>query len=181
MAADAWRGEHPSATHPEGGRTMKIVSVAGNNRRHLFEVHLRGRDLVLPYSKVDPIPSASDRLAEVFVDPELGREGFTYKLRSGKEGSVHIDSVLEYNEDPSYLAELTMYRLTQAARERFDASELSAREISRRLGTSPAQLYRLLDPTNYAKSLRQLFSLLHLLGYEIDVEVKDRSPRPLAS
>jgi hypothetical protein len=160
---------------------MKIVSVAGNNRRHLFEVHLRGRDLVLPYSKVDPIPSASDRLAEVFVDPELGREGFTYKLRSGKEGSVHIDSVLEYNEDPSYLAELTMYRLTQAARERFDASELSAREISRRLGTSPAQLYRLLDPTNYAKSLRQLFSLLHLLGYEIDVEVKDRSPRPLAS
>lgn len=160
---------------------MKLVKVVGNNRKHLFEVHLHDRDLAMPYSKVDPAPSANDRLTEVFVDPELGREGFTYRLRSGKEGSVHIDSVLEYNEDPSYLAELTMYRLTQAARERFDASELSAREISRRLGTSPAQLYRLLDPTNYTKSLRQLFSLLHLLGYEIDVDVKERSPRPLAS
>jgi hypothetical protein len=138
-------------------------------------------NLVFPYSRVDPIPSANDRLTDVFVDPEFGREGFTYKLRSGKEGSVHIDSVLEYNEDPSYLAELTMCRLTQDARERFDASELSAREISRRLGTSPAQLYRLLDPTNYSKSLRQLFSLLHWLGYEIDIEVKDRSPRQLAS
>lgn len=52
----------------------------------------------------------------MYVDPELGREGFTYQLSSGAEGSVHIDAVLEYNEDPSYMAELTMYRLTQEAR-----------------------------------------------------------------
>lgn len=33
----------------------------------------------------------------MFVDPELGREAITYRLESGREGSVHIDAVLEYN------------------------------------------------------------------------------------
>jgi hypothetical protein len=160
---------------------VKIQDVVANNRKHTFEVRTRSQSLVFPYAKADPPPSTADRLAEVYVDPELGREGFTFRLASGAEGSVHIDDVLEYNEDPAYRAELTMYRLSQAAHAKFEASDLSAREVARWLGTSPAQLYRLLDPTNYSKSLRQLFSLLYLLGCEVDIEVKDRPHRPFAS
>jgi hypothetical protein len=160
---------------------MKILGIAANNRKHAFEVRTRRQVLMYPYAKADPMPSSSDRLEEVFVDPELGREGFTYRLKSGVEGSVHIDDVLDYNEDPSYMAELTLYRLTQEARKRYEASGLSAREVSRWLETSPAQLYRLLDPTNYSKSLRQLISLLYVLGCEVEVEVKDRPRRRLAS
>jgi hypothetical protein len=160
---------------------MKILNVAANNRKHAFEVRTRRQTLVLPYAKTDPAPLPTDRVAEVFVDPELGNEGFTYRLDSGAEGSVHIDAVLEYNEDPSFMAELTLYRLTQDARKRFEASGLSAREVSRWLGTSPTQLYRLLDPTNYSKSVRQLISLLYVLGCEVDVEVKERPHRPIAS
>jgi len=58
-----------------------------------------------------------------------------------------------------------------------EASERSARDVARWLGTSPTQLYRLLDPTNYAKSLLRLISLLYLLGAEFEVEVKDRPRR----
>jgi hypothetical protein len=160
---------------------MKILNVEANNRKHVFEVRTRRQTLVFPYAKTDPAPSPADRVVEVFVDPELGREGFTYRLNSGAEGSVHIDAVLEYNEDPSYLAELTLYRLTAEARERFESSGLSVRQVSQLLDTSPTQLYRLLDPTNYSKSLRQLLSLLYVLGCEIDVEVKDRPRRRIAS
>jgi hypothetical protein len=160
---------------------VKILGVTANNRKRAFEVRLRSRTLVLPYAKVDPRPSADDRITKVFVDPELGREGFTYRLASGVEGSVHVDAVLEYNEDPSYMAELTLYRLTQEARERFEASGLSVREVARWLGTSPAQFYRLLDPTNYAKSMRQLVSLLYVLGCEVDVRVTERPRGRLAS
>jgi hypothetical protein len=156
---------------------MKILSVAANNRRHLFEVRTRRQNFVFPYAKADPAPSPRDRIAEVFVDPELGREAFTFRLASGAEGSVHIDAVLEYNKDPSYMADLALYRLTQEARTRFDTSGLSTREVARSLGTSPTQLYRLLDPTNYAKSLRQLMALLYLLGCDVDVEVKERRGR----
>jgi hypothetical protein len=160
---------------------MKILSVATNNRKHVFEVETRRLALVFPYAKADPMPTPSDRVVEVFVDPELGREGFTYRLESGDEGSVHVDAVLEYNEDPSYMAELTLYRLTQEAKGRFEDSGLSAREVSRWLGTSPTQLYRLLDPTNYSKSVRQLISLLYVLGCEVEVEVKERAKPRLAS
>jgi hypothetical protein len=160
---------------------MKILSVVANNRKHVFEVETRRQVLVFPYVKADPSPTPSDRVAEAFVDPELGREGFTFRLESGQEGAIHIDAVLEYNEDPSYMAELTLYRLTQEAKSRFEASGLSAREVSRWLGTSPTQLYRLLDPTNYSKSVKQLISLLYVLGCEVDVEVKERARPRLAS
>lgn len=86
-----------------------------------------------------------------------------------------MDAVLEYNEDPNHLAELKLYSLTLEARARFESSSLSAREVCRRLGTSPAQLYRLLDPTNYTKSMRQLLSMLYVLGYEVEVELRDRA------
>jgi hypothetical protein len=158
---------------------MKITGVELNNRKHAFEVRTRRETFAFPYSLADPTPSAEDRIVEVFIDPELGREAFTYRLASGAEGSVHVDSVLEYNEDPGHMAELTLYRLTQEALARYRAARLSAREVARWLGTSPTQLYRLLDPTNYAKSLRQLLSLLYLLGAEVEVEVKDR-PRKRA-
>ena len=156
---------------------MKIQNVVANNRRRAFEVHTRRGTYVFPYTQAEPIPSADDRIAEVYVDPELGRDGFTYHLSSGAEGSVHMDAVLEYNEDPAYMAELTSYRLTLEAKERFESSGLSAREVARLLGTSPTQLYRLLDPTNDAKSLKQLVSLLYLLGAEVEVEVRTRTRR----
>jgi len=105
---------------------MKILRVEANNRKHVFEVRTSRESLTFPYEKANPAPSSTDRITKVFVDTELGREAFTYSLASGAEGSVHIDSVLEYNEDPSYMAELTMYQLTQEARARFERSQLSA-------------------------------------------------------
>jgi hypothetical protein len=159
---------------------VKVTHVIANNRKRVFEVDTRRQMFVFPYAKATPAPSPDDRIVEVYVDPELGREGFTYQLESGAEGSVHIDAVLEYNEDPSYMAELTLYRLTLEAMERYESSGLSAREVARLLDTSPTQLYRLLDPTNYAKSLKQLLSLLYLLGAEVEVEVRNR-PRRRAS
>jgi hypothetical protein len=154
---------------------MKITGVTANNRKRVFEVETRQGAYVMPYAKVDPMPSPRDRVAEVYVDPELGREGFTYVLKSGAEGSVHIDSVLEYNEDPSYMANLALYELTVEARRRFEESGLSARELARWLGTSPTQLYRLLDPTNYSKSVKQLILLLYVLGFEVELAVRERS------
>lgn len=154
---------------------MKIVEVRTNNRKRVFEVHTRKGDFVFPYSQTEPVPASNNPVKEVFVDAELGREAFTYTLASGADGTIHIDSVLEYNEDPSYMADLALYQLTTEARMKFEASPLSAREVARRLGTSPTQLYRLLDPANYSKSVRQLLSLLYVLGYDVEVEVKDRT------
>lgn len=113
----------------------------------------------------------------MYVDEELGHEAFTYELASGEEGTVHIDQVLDYNRDPRYLSDLLLYKLTLVARERVERSRLSKRELIRRLGTSAAQLYRLLDPTNYAKSIDQLVALLSVLDCEVDLIVR-KAPAP---
>lgn len=156
---------------------MKITAVEANNRRRAFEVRTRQGSFRMPYAVVDPRPSTKDRIRAVHVDRELGNEGFTYVLESGREGSVHLDSVLAYNDDPGYAAELVLYELSVEARLRFDRSPFSVREIARRLGTSQAQLYRLLDPKNTRKSLRQVLALLHVLGCAVEVRVKPRSGR----
>lgn len=159
---------------------MKIRSVAANNRQKAFEVTTATGRFRLPYSKVDPRPGSADPTAEVFVDPELGREAFTYVLKSGREGSVHMDRVLEYNQDPAYLRDALLYKLTLEAQKRIAETPLAKREIIRRLGTSAAQLYRLLDQTNYRKSIDQLLSLLHVLECDVDLFVRAKRARSAA-
>ena len=154
---------------------MKITSVTANNRKRAFAVKTRRGQWPFPYSKAEPAPTPSDPLVELYIDPELGREGFTYLLASGAEGSVHIDHVLDYNEEPGYMRDLLLYNLTVEALERIEASPLSKREIIRRLGTSPAQFYRLLDTTNYRKSIDKMLALLQVLDCEVEVIVRAKS------
>ena len=154
---------------------MKIRSVSHNNRKKGFEVKTSSKTLWFPYAKLEVGPTPRNPITEVFVDKELAREAFTYVLKSGDEGTVHVDQVLEYNQDPAYLRDLLLYKLTIEAQERVDASPLSKREIIRRLGTSATQFYRLLDQTNYRKSVDQVLSLLHVLDCDVDLIVRTKS------
>ena len=154
---------------------MKIRSVEMNNRKNEFTVTTRSNAVyVFPYSEADPCPKPDNRIKKLFVDKELGSEAFTYLLESGEEGSVHIEQLLEYNDDPAYFAELLIYRLSVEAQQRIEKSALSRRQIARRLSTSVPQLYRLLDPANSKKSIRQLIALLHVLDCDLDLVVKNR-------
>ncbi len=154
---------------------MTIRRVRANNRRRAFEVVLANKTLLFPYSKAKPAPTQKDPVKRVFPDDESAREAFTYALQSGHTGTVHVEQVLDYNRDPKYLRDLLLYRLTLEAQKRIDTSRLSKREIIRRLGTSAAQLYRLLDQKNYRKSVDQLLSLLQVLDCDVDLVVRAKS------
>jgi predicted XRE-type DNA-binding protein len=154
---------------------VKIRDIIINNRKAQLELVVRaGKVYPFPYAKLSPRPSSKDRIREAVIDKELGREAVTYILESGAEGTIHIDSALEYNQDPSYLAELLNHKLTVEARSRLEKSGLSRREVARRLSTSVPQLYRLLDPSYSRKSLNQLVALLHVLDCEVEVVVRPK-------
>ena len=154
---------------------MKIRNVELNNRKNEFTVTSRsGSVYAFPYSKADPCPKPDNRIKKLFVDKDFANEAFTYLLESGEEGSIHIEQILEYNDDPTYYAELLIYKLSLEARQRVEKSELSRRQIARRLSTSVPQLYRLLDPSNSRKSIRQLIALLHVLDCDLNLVVKNR-------
>ena len=155
---------------------MKIRSVKPNNRRKLFEVTTAsGKRLVFPFARLDVRPGAEDPFAKVFVDKEVASEGFTYVLQSGREGTVHVEDVLEYNQDPDYLRDALLYQLTLEAQKRMAATSLAKREIIRRLRTSPPQLYRLLDQANYRKSIDQMLRLLQILDCDVQLVVRAKS------
>jgi hypothetical protein len=153
---------------------MKITSVGIYQRKRAFEVRTPKGTFEFPFAKADPAPSEADPMVAVHVDKELSREAFTYELESGAEGTVHIDQVLDYHQEPGYMADLLLYKLTVEAQNRLDRSGIGIRQVARRLRTSPSQLYRLLDTTNYRKSVRQVLSLLHALDCEVDLVVRDR-------
>jgi hypothetical protein len=155
---------------------MKIRAVKHNNRKKAFEIRISNRTLQFPYSKLDLQPSGDDPIVRVFVDKELASEGFTYELKSGMSGTVHIEQVLEYNQDPSYLRDAILYKLTVEAQRRLEKSALSKREIIRRLGTSATQFYRLLDQKNSQTSIDQVLSLLHVLDCDVDLVIRGKTP-----
>src|SRR6185295_9881245 len=111
---------------------MKIRSVKHNNRKKAFEIKASNRTLLFPYSKLELQPSGGDPIDRVYVDKELASEAFTYDLKSGHSGTVHVEQVLEYNQDPSYLRDAILYELTVEAQKRLEKSALSRREIIRR-------------------------------------------------
>lgn len=159
---------------------MKIRAIEFNNRKKSFEVATDSDTFVFPYAKADPAPASGDPVTEVRVDEELAREGFVFTVESGRETTVHLEQVLEYNQHPTYLRDLLLYQLTLEAQRRVSATALSKREIIRRLGTSATQLYRLLDQSNYRKSVDQILNLLHVLGCEVDLVVRDRTLKAAA-
>jgi len=156
---------------------VKIKTVKHDNRKKAFEVATARKRYWFPYAKLEVRPSRENPVKRVYIDDELGREAFTYELQSGEQGTVHIDHVLEYNRDPRSMRDLLLYKLTLVAQERVQSSPLSTRELIRRLGTSPAQFYRLLDQTNYTKSIDQLLALLSVLDCDVDLVVKKRRGR----
>ena len=155
---------------------MRITEVTANNRRKAFEVVIGRRRLLFPYPQLRIQPNRSNRVTKVWVDDELGSEAFTYILQNGDQDTVHLDQVLDYNSDPAYLHDLVLYQLTLEAERAVAVSELSKREIIRRLGTSASQFYRLLDQTNYTKSVGQLLTLLNVLGWHVEFVVSRKRP-----
>lgn len=153
---------------------MKILSVHSDARKKSFSVRTRRAVFPFPYAKLRVVPTAEDPVADAFPDPELGCEGFTYRLESGAEDTIHLDAVLDLNQDADHLQGLLLHRLTVEALEGFEESGLGIRQLSRLLGTSPSQVYRLLDPTNYKKSVGQMLALLHMLDREVKVVVRPR-------
>ena len=158
---------------------MKIKKVVANNRKKAFELDINGKHHIFPYANLRLKPDTHNRIAEAKADPELGNEAFTYKLENGDEDSIHVDQVLEYNKDPNYLRDMLLYKLTIEAQKRLKTSSLSHREVLRRLGTSASQLYRLLDQTNYKKSVDQMLSLLSVLSCDVDIIVRQNKSNRL--
>ena len=154
---------------------MKIRSVVFNNRRRDFTVRLGASTYRYPFSRLEAPPAPGDHVVAAFVDPEIGREGFSYTFASGAEGTVHGEQVLDYNRDPRYLRDVLLYELTLAAQARIGACPLSRREIARRMNTSAAQVCRLLDQTNTRKSVDEVLRLLGVLECEVDVSVRAKS------
>lgn len=150
---------------------MKITKIDYNNRRKVFSVETAKECLDFPYSQVEPRPRKGNYVRKAYVDPELGEEGFTYVLETGEEGSVHLDSVLEFNRNPDYLRDLMLYHLTLALQKAVEESGIGKRELIRLLDTSPSQLYRILDPSCSRKSLGQIFKIFYTLNRDLEVVI----------
>jgi hypothetical protein len=90
-------------------------------------------------------------------------------------GSIKQIKVIIPTFSETYVRDQLLYKLTLEAQKRVAESPLSRREIIRRLGTSATQFYRLLDQTNYGKSVDQLVSLLQVLDCEVDLLIRAKS------
>jgi len=150
---------------------MKINNATVSYRKKAIEIETAQGSYSLPFSRLRLRPKPDDRIKEIYVDRDLGNRGITYVLESGREDSIHMDAFLDFNKDPRFLRDAALHQLTVDANKLIPKSGLSKQEIIRRLRTSPSQLYRLLDPSNYQKSIDEMLRLLAVLGCTVEWKV----------
>lgn len=153
---------------------MKVSMVNVNNYKKSFDIVCGQKRFSYPFSKLSLKPSLKNSITEVFPDSEVGNKGFCYQLESGEEDTILMDQVLEYWNDPDYVRNWTLYKLTLEAQKLIAKKKIAKREISRRLSTSPAQLYRLLDQRNTKKTIDQMVRLLAALDQVPVLKLEDR-------
>ena len=94
---------------------MRIDSVKANNHKRVFELELGGKKYPFPYAKAEVVPTPNDPIVSIEIDHETAYEGFVYLLASGAEGYVHGEQALDYNQDPDYMRDLLLFRLSVEA------------------------------------------------------------------
>lgn len=129
--------------------------------------------LNLPFGKLMTPPSKENPIESVWIEPEMAELGVSYKLKNGQVDSVPLEAFLDFNKDPEFIREMELHRLSLLALKAVKKSGISKNELCRMMNTSMSQLLRLLDPTNYSKSLDQMVKLFTLLGHEVKIDVPD--------
>lgn len=156
------------------GTPRNISRFYPDYRSKGFIVHMGKRRLFYPFAMLDPRPTLKDPFIRGYADGTFGNEVVHYVLQSGKQGRISAEDVLHYYREVSELRGKVLYTLSIEAWERIQQSPLSRRQILKRLRTSASQLDRLLDETNFYKSINGVLDLLEVLGCDVDITVRSR-------
>ena len=152
---------------------MKVKKVVANLRTKAFDVLAGGRKFSFPFSRLKAPPTRKDPIVKLYIDPEVAWHGFTYVLASGVEDTILLDQILDYLRDPEYVRKEILLHLFVRAERRIEELGISKREIIRRMGSTPTQFYRLMDPRNVGKTIDQMLKLLAALDCTVDIVVKN--------
>src|SRR5271165_655760 len=123
----------------------KIKEVTFDNKKRLFHLeYTSGLKVETPYSAL----GIHEKVTDAAPDSEAGEHSFYFVLESGKKNYVPYDQPLHIVQNPDYVKQETLYKMTKAINEFIRKEKVPKRELARRLNTSMSQLARLLDTTN---------------------------------
>jgi len=147
----------------------KFKAVEFDNKKRLFHLsYTSGLKVECPYSAL----GIHEKVTDAAPDSESGDHAFYFVLESGKKDYVPYDQPLHIAQNPDYVKQDTLYKMTKAINEFIRKEKVPKRELARRLNTSMSQLSRLLDVTNYKKELSRLIEIAAMLNYEFKWKFK---------
>lgn len=146
---------------------MRISKITIDRRKRQLLISAGRRQFAYPFALI-----AKDAVVlDAHPDPETGDEAMTLYLGNGKELTIHLDDIRAQLGDTEHQREMLLYELTLQAQAQVARRGIAKRSLCRLLGTSPAQVYRLLDQTCYTKTIDQMLRLLNVLGCTVRLDV----------
>jgi hypothetical protein len=141
----------------------KFKHVTFDNKRRVFHLeYASGLKIDCPYSSL----GIHQKVKKAAPDNEVGKHSFYFVLENGKKEYVPYDQPLHIVQNPEYVRQQALYKMTKMINQFISREKVSKRELARRLHTSMSQLTRLLDITNYKKELSRLIEIAAILNYE---------------
>lgn len=142
-------------------RTLEITLQEGRKRQRYS----------LPLAVLPQPINAQNPFTKLEIDPDTGGMGIEYELADGSSGSFPSDFVLYYC-DPAYdWSPINL--LKQSLKAEVRSRKISIRVLADALNTSPSQVVRILEEEAASKQLRQLTQLARLVGYDIEIRLRE--------
>jgi hypothetical protein len=142
---------------------MRFKKIDFNNRKKIFILeYTSGLVIECPYFSF----GIKHNIVDAGTDREVGNHSFYFILENGYKDYVPFDQPLHIVQNPDYILEETLYKMTGQLNKFIVSSRISKRQLARLLKTSVSQLNRILDPANYKKDIGRLIEIAALLNYE---------------
>lgn len=151
-------------------QTGKIQSVEFSNKSKTIQVmYASGKKMSVHYGQL----GINKKISEVWVDKETNGRSVGINFIDGTVDYMPYDQPLALNRDPEYLLHNQIEKLIARIKLVLETKKISKRYLATQLKTSDNQIQRLLNPNILNKNLEQLFSLMSLLGLNIEWQINE--------
>lgn len=151
-------------------QTGKIQCVEFSNKSKTIQVsYVSGKKMSVHYGQL----GIKKKISEVWVDKETNGRSVGISFTDGSVDYMPYDQPLALNRDPEYLLHNQIEILIARIKLVLETKKISKRYLATQLKTSDNQIQRLLNPNILNKNLEQLFSLMSLLGLNIEWQINE--------
>lgn len=147
--------------------TFKSVSF-NNRKKQLIFIYGDERKITVHFGKLN----IDQNIKKAWIDEETGFKSVGLEFEDGNIDYIPYDQPLSISGDPDFVLRNHIELITAHINKELAKQGISKHYLAESLNTSDNQIQRLLNPSLLNKNLKQLYTILDILGLRLELKLK---------